>query len=127
MQANMASFQQFVQWQSDVATFTEPAGLRRLAFVTTWWTLIAEGAIAVAFLWPKGILGRARHTILLLFCWTTYAVGTVAGFGWILMAMAIAQCEEERPKTRILYLATFLLILLYHRLPWDAILGWMIR
>ena len=45
------------------------------------------------------------------------------GFGWILMAMAVAQCEPERPRTRVLYLVTFLIILLYAHLPWEALLG----
>lgn len=112
---------------ADSVTFVEPAGLRVLAWITTWWTLLAEGAIAVAFLWPFRALGRWRHALLIVFCWTTYAVGTVAGFGWILMAMAVAQCEPERRRTRVLYVLTFLLILLYARLPWDTVLDWIVR
>ena len=59
---------------------------------------------------------------LLLFCATTFAVAPVAGFGWLLMVMGVAQCERERKNMRSLYLATFSLILIYREIPWASLL-----
>ena len=85
-----------------------------LARFATVWTLVIEAAVAIAFLWPgTSRLCNARHALLILFCATTYAVAPVEGFGWLLIAMGVAQCEPERRTTRTLYLAAFALILLY--------------
>lgn len=98
----------------------EPAALVRLAQAATVWTTLIEVAVAALFLWPgRGRPASWRHAALLLFCWTTYAFGTVTGFGWMLVIMALAQCEPERKKTRLLYLGTFFLILAYARIPWG--------
>ncbi len=40
------------------------------------------------------------------------------GFGWLLIAMGVAQCEPERGKTHLIYLAVFGLILFYREVPW---------
>jgi hypothetical protein len=59
-----------------------------------------------------------RDALLLIFCVTTYAVATVEGFGWLLIAMGIAQCGSTRHTTRLLYLAIFGLIIFYREVPW---------
>ncbi len=101
-----------------------PARFEGLARLATLWTLAMEGALALSFLWPLGRgPSRARHGVLLLFCATTYAVATVAGFGWLLLAMGVAQCEPERRGTRLLYLAVYALILGYREVPWATLLA----
>ena len=102
----------------------EPARFTWLARVATIWTLVIEGVVAVAFLWPrdKGP-SRVRDACLLLFCATTYAVATVEGFGWLLISMGIAQCAPGRRTTRALYLAAFALILFYREFPWTSLLA----
>jgi hypothetical protein len=73
-----------------------------------------EGAVAITFLWPFGrMISQWRNAALLLFCATTYAVAPVEGFGWLLIAMGITQCDPAWRKTLFLYLAVFLLILFY--------------
>jgi hypothetical protein len=85
----------------------------------TWWTVAVEGAVALTFLWPVGRgLSKVRDATLLTFCVTTYAVATVAGFGWLLLALGIAQCQPERRTTQLCYLAVFVLILFYRQVPW---------
>ena len=108
-----------------MAPISEPPRLRLLAHALTVWTLAIEGLLATAFLWP-GRRGpaRLRDAALLLFCATTFAVATVAGFGWLLLAMGIAQCPAESGRTRVLYLATFALILFYREVPWTA---WLVQ
>lgn len=100
---------------------TEPPRFLQLARLMTWWTVAIEGAITLSFLWPVGRgLSKARDAILLTFCVTTYAIATVAGFGWLLLALGVAQCEPERRKTQFLYLSVFALILFYRDTPWVA-------
>jgi hypothetical protein len=97
----------------------EPACFLWLASIMTWWTVLLEGVIAVAFLWPVECrITKWRDALLLLFCATTYVVAPVEGFGWLLLAMGVAQCGTERRKTCRAYLVVFGLILLYREAPW---------
>ena len=124
-QENIVSLSRLMQPDPGVysTTLQEPQTLYWLAWLFTGWVIFIESLVAVLFLWPPSRLPAAlRHAALLLFCWTTYAIGTVPGFGWLLMAMAIAQCEPERRTTRLLYFWTFFLILVYARVPWSAFL-----
>lgn len=100
-----------------------PARLQTLAIAFTAWTLAIEAFLALTFLWPgKHGPARLRDAALLLFCASTYAIATVEGFGWLLLAMGIAQCPPERRRTLALYLSTFALILFYREVPWSAAL-----
>jgi hypothetical protein len=96
-----------------------PARLVALARVLTASAAALEGAIAAAFLLPLGRrLSPVRDALLLLFCATTYAVANVASFGWLLLAMGVAQCEPGRGRTRGAYLAVYALVLFAARWPW---------
>jgi hypothetical protein len=99
----------------------EPPRLVLLAQVLTRWTAFIEAAVAVVFLspWPRWT-ARVRDPVLLLFCGTTYAVATVEGFAWLLLAMGVAQCEGRR--TGAAYLGVFALVLLYREVPWLGLL-----
>jgi hypothetical protein len=101
-----------------------PLPYERLADAMTWWTAAIEAAVAVAFLWPgtRG-LARTRDACLLVFCATTYAVATVDGFGWLLVAMGVAQTPPERRGTRMVYLVVFVAILFYRETPWLNLLA----
>jgi hypothetical protein len=125
----IASFREALERHADGGMLAavgplEPARFTWLARVATIWTLVIEGVLAVAFLWPrdKGP-SRVRDACLLLFCATTYAVATVEGFGWLLISMGIAQCAPGRRTTRALYLAAFALILFYREVPWTSLLA----
>jgi hypothetical protein len=97
----------------------QPARFVLLAQAMTLGTVAIEGAIAAAFLWPfGGLVARARHALLLLFCTTVYAVATVEGFAWLLLAMGVSQCEPERRRTRLLYIAVFALVIVHKEVPW---------
>ena len=102
------------------AAFVETRALRRAATVFTWATLLLEGAVALAFLAPRASsLARLRDAALLLFCAGTYAIAPVAGFGWILLSMGVAQSDSAR--WRALYLAVFALLILHRDVPWLAL------
>ena len=92
---------------------TSPA-VKTCAWFLTWWTVIVEGALAVLFLLPDSRrLAVGRNSLLLIFAATTYAVANVQGFGWMLMLLGIAQCEDRDRDFRLGYLAGFLLIQVY--------------
>lgn len=105
---------------STIQLHTTPQ-LARLAKITTWFTVLIEGLIAVAFLWPGALFYRARDGILLVFCWGTYAIAPVPGFGALLMLMGIAQTDAR--LVRGLYLGTFFLVYAYKWVPWQQWLG----
>ena len=112
------------QFLEALDTPLEPARFLWLARFMTWWTVLLEGAVAVAFLWPleRGV-SRWRDALLLLFCVTTYAIAPVEGFGWLLIAMGVAQCESKQRKMRWAYLTAFALILIYREAPWAQLLA----
>ena len=60
---------------------------------------------------------------LLAFCVTTYALAPVAGFGWLIATMGLAQCRPNQPRWRGAYIAVFVLILLYSEIPWTGVLA----
>ena len=103
----------------DGARFVETSALRTAATVFTWATPLLEAAVAATFLAPRGSsLSRVRDVVLCVFCAGTYALAPVAGFGWILLSMGVAQSDTER--MRWLYLAVFALLVFHSEVPWLA-------
>ena len=96
-----------------------------LASALTFATVALEGALALAFAAPlRGRLARVRDPLLLFFCATTYALAPVEGFGWLLVALGVAQSEPERARTRLAYAAVFAWVLFATRWPWlDGLVG----
>lgn len=93
-----------------------------ISMFVTWWIIIIEGVIAVLFLLPNHpVFRRLRDASLLLFALTTYSIANVIGFGWLLMIMGVAQCRPQDYVSRFLYVATFLLILIYTA-PWAEMI-----
>jgi hypothetical protein len=108
--------------------FVEPPRLRAFAAVTTWSGLILEGLIALTCLIPLTRLDIVRHALLLAFCVTTYALAPVAGFGWLIATMGLAQCRPHQRLLRGAYVAVFILILIYSEVPWAGVLAdWAVR
>lgn len=91
-----------------------PPRLAALSRFLTYWTIAIESAVAVFFLLPAQLAAsRVRDYLLIIFCVTTYGVANVDGFGWLLLAMGVAQAGEGRTRVRLLYAAAFLLIIFY--------------
>ena len=110
-------------------SFVEPPRLRAFAAAATWGGLILEALIALACLVPpQARVDLVRHGLLLTFCFTTYALAPVAGFGWLLATMGLAQCGPRQSLLRGAYVAVFILILMYAEIPWTGILAdWVAR
>jgi hypothetical protein len=108
--------------------FVEPPRLRAFAAMTTWGGLILEGLVALTCLVPHRRLAPARHALLLAFCVTTYALAPVAGFGWLVATMGLAQCDPRQRALPGAYVAVFILILLYSEVPWAGVLAdWSVQ
>lgn len=108
----------------DPPVLYEPPVFRSLATFATYATLAAEAIIAVLFLLPgqKRGLQVARHISLLGFCVLTYSVAPVAGFGWLLLVMGLAQCRPDQRFLQYLYVIVYFLVLLYAEVPWANLL-----
>ena len=97
--------------------------VRRLAQLATIGTLALEAGIALFFLLPRRAGVQLVGDLLLIgFCATTYVLAPVPGFGWLLLAMGVAQRSAERAAIGWLYLVTFLLMILHDHLPWLELL-----
>lgn len=108
----------------DPPPFVEPPRLRAFAAAATWGGLSLEALIAVLCLLPmEGRIRTARHAALMLFCVTTYALAPVAGFGWLLAVMGLAQVRSDQRVLYYGYLAVFVLVLLYSEIPWAGVLA----
>jgi hypothetical protein len=111
----------------DPPVVQEPARLRALARVSTFGILALEAAVALFMLAPAARISVwGRHAGLLLFCGVTYAFAPVAGFGWLLLVMGLAQLEPRRIWLGRAYVATFVAVLFYDELPWaELALDWL--
>lgn len=107
----------------DPPAVVEPPALRAVTQAFTWGGLIVEALVAAAMLLPtwRGV-DAARHGLLLAFCWLTYAFAPVAGFGWLLLIMGLAQARSDRRVLRATYVVTFFLVLLYTEVPWAGLI-----
>jgi hypothetical protein len=96
----------------------EPPALRRLGLALTWGGFVLEAILAWSFLspWP-GVVHHRRHLLLLIFAVVTYAAAPIAGFGWLLAAMGLAQCDDTQKALRLAYVAVFVLVLIYAETP----------
>ena len=102
----------------DGPVLVEPPALRRLGLILTWGGFLLETLVAAAFLSRRpAALHRIRHPLLIAFVTFTYAVAPVAGFGWLLAAMGLAQCDEAQHAFRFAYLGAFGLVLIYTETP----------
>jgi hypothetical protein len=102
----------------DGPVLMEPAALRRLGLTLTWGGFLLEALVAAAFLSRRpSLLHRNRHVLLIAFVGLTYAAAPVAGFGWLLAAMGLAQCEPEQRAIRLAYVAAFVIVTIYAETP----------
>jgi len=102
---------------------TEPPRLRAFGLVSTWGILCLEASVAILMLLPSRRLTAAlRHATLLVFCFATYAFAPVAGFGWLLLVMGLAQTSGAQIYLRRTYIAAFLVVLFYSEVPWASLL-----
>jgi hypothetical protein len=105
-----------------VAIPEEPGRFVLLAQAAAWWNMLINAALALAFLVPTAwLVSRYRNALLILYCVVTYAIATVASFGWLLVAMAVSQTQAPERRLRVVYVAVFALILLYREIPWGLI------
>jgi hypothetical protein len=106
---------------TDPPEVREPPRLRAFATCSTWGIVALETLVAAMMLTPPRRTGPWRHIVLLAFCGITYAFAPVAGFGWLLLVMGLAQVEDRQVWISRLYVVTFLVVLFYDQLPWTEL------
>jgi len=107
---------------SEALPFELPLSLVLLARASTLWNLFDQALVGAAFLLPPARWpGRVRDALLILFCFVTYAVAPVASFGWLLLAMGMAQSKGSS-SVRVWYLTAFAALVFYNEVPWAGIL-----
>jgi hypothetical protein len=108
----------------DSLPFVIPGSMWWLAILSTAWNLFEQTLIAIAFLVPKDSrLGRIRDPLLLLFCLTIYAVVPVVSFGWLILAMGIAQNDGKSATLRYWYTGAFFALIFFYEVPWAEVLN----
>jgi len=108
----------------DSLPFAIPGSMWWLAILSTAWNLFEQTLIAAAFLAPKDSrLGRMRDPLLLLFCFTIYAVVPVVSFGWLILAMGIVQSDEKSATLRYWYMGAFFALIFFYEVPWAELLN----
>ncbi len=104
-------------------TIIEPPRLRMIARISTWGILSLEACVAALMLLsPTPLLAALKHAALLVFCGVTYAFAPVAGFGWLLLVMGLAQTTEAQIWLQRFYVAAFLVVIFYSEVPWASLL-----
>jgi hypothetical protein len=96
--------------------------VRPLALAMAWFTIAIEAWVALAFLVPTAWrLSRTRDLALNTFLLTIYAVATVPGFAYILIAMGLMQSQRKPQWIRWTYFGSLLATQLY-TMPWGRIM-----
>ena len=98
-----------------------PPLLKIMAWLTGWWVVIIEVAIAVLFMFRTALMDKYGHWALLLFIATTYIPAPVYGFGWTLSVLGYAVSQTYWASYGRWYLACILLLIIY-QLPWRMVL-----
>jgi len=125
--ANLSAQHALLSYDStmDVAALQYSAGIRIMARFFTWWGLLTETLVAAAFLLPRGKLFRIpRDYYLLTFLFSTYAIASVIGFGWVLATMGYAQSREAPRSVARLYVLAVVVMQAY-KLPWRLIFEYL--
>ena len=105
----------------DPPVIAEPPRLKAFAAVSTWGIVALETLVAALML-AGSRAAHLRHAALLLFCTVTYAIAPVAGFGWVLLVMGLAQVDPAHVWLARTYVAVFLAVLFYSEVPWPGLL-----
>ena len=86
--------------------------LEFIAWVASYWVLLVEGSIAIAFLIPFRMPGveTVRHLILMLFVCTTYVLAPVDRFPSLFSILGFAYCPTAHKRLRTSYLLIFLVM-----------------
>ena len=89
-------------------TLSSSHRLEVFTLTASYWTLLIEGSVALAFLVGSfSFLFRIRDWLLILFIATTYFLLPVLGFAYILSVMGLAQCSVNARYQPIFYIFLF--------------------
>lgn len=106
----------------DHVLLASPPAVTVVTLLVTWWTVLIEAAIALAFVFCRATADLVGHVLLLVFIVSTYLVAPVFGFGFTLVILGYAICPPRWAEVRLAYIGCLFLLELYD-LPWRAILS----
>ncbi|MGH9239147.1 MAG: hypothetical protein ACRD3G_13990 [Vicinamibacterales bacterium] len=95
---------------SEVEYLDIPPSLRRTALLLTWWVVVIETAVGVAFLVPVDELRIWQLALLLAFALTTYVLVPIATFSNILLLMLAVATADPTWRAIILVTLGFLTV-----------------
>ena len=119
LQSNRELYSQLFNSNPGTAlVLTSSSRLGFFALVLSYWTLLCEGAIALAFLSPRPRwLHNYRDWLLLLFIFSTYPFTPIVGFAALLLVIGFAQCPRDRASRLLVYLLLLMLMPVWVNLP----------
>lgn len=95
---------------AEPVTLASSGAVRPAALAMTWWGLVLEALLAVAYLVRHPRAVRLRLPLLALFVVSTYAVVPVVTFGLVLALMTYAGLTTDRQRRACLALIAFLVV-----------------
>ena len=119
LQSNRELYSQLFNSNPGTAlTLISSSRLSLFSLILSYWTLLCEGAIALAFLSPRPRwLHNFRDWLLLFFIVSTYPFTPIFGFAALLLVIGFAQCRRTRPLRLLVYLLLLVFIPIWVNLP----------
>ena len=112
----------YVQVQGNAIQVETGAVIPVLAVLVTWYDLIIQVIIGVAFLPCRRISDLIGHIALLTFIFTAYFAAPVIGFAWTLIIFGVILARASFPNIAMVYILALVVTTLY-KIPWA---GWVI-
>jgi hypothetical protein len=111
----------YAEVEGNVLQIMPGIGLPLLAKFVTWYDLIIQAIIGVAFIFRRRMSDLIGHIALLTFIVTAYFAAPVIGFAWTLIIFGILLARDRYPNLTMAYILMLVVTSLY-KIPWA---GWI--
>ncbi len=112
----------YVQVEGNAIQVETGPVLPALAVFVTWYDLLIQVVIGVAFLLCRRVCDLIGHIALLVFIFTVYFAAPVIGFAWTLIVFGIVLARASFPNIAMVYVLALVVTTLY-KIPWA---GWVV-
>ncbi len=111
----------YTQVEGNTLQIAPGVGLPLLAKFVTWYDLIIQAVVGVAFIFRRHLSDFIGHIALLTFIVTAYFAAPVIGFAWTLIVFGILLAKDRYPNLTMFYILMLVVTTLY-KIPWA---GWV--
>lgn len=111
----------YIELEGNTLQIVPGIGVPILAKFVTWYDLIIQAVIGVAFLFRRNASDYVGHIALLLFIFTAYFAAPVIGFAWTLILFGVLLAKDRYPNLTMIYIFALVVTTLY-KIPWS---GWV--